>query len=267
MTLKPLSLCVAIGAGLLGPSPAPAHEFIPRITDSRQELAAPGGFAALFTRVLFSVVSTHVFMRSEELEAKRDVEVALVHPDGKRMPAEVREGEDKLTYIGEATFPGSGTAVLWVHRRPQVWASTQLGTIQTTKSAPDARNSFQIEKFGKALVNASESDRGFARVLGDRLEIVPITNPASLRVGGDLTVKVLFDGQPMTTKILATYDGFSTDPNTYAFYTEGRDDGIARVRVTAPGTWMVRVEVSQPEVTAEYDRYVARAVLVFDVAR
>jgi len=61
------------------------------------------------------------------------------------------------------------------------------------------------------------------------------------------------------------YDGFSKEDNTYAYYTEGHKDGTAKVKITNPGLWMMRVQHTAPEHNEEYDRYVARAVLLFDV--
>ena len=80
-----------------------------------------------------------------------------------------------------------------------------------------------------------------------------------------MTVRVLFKGLPLTTNVYATYDGFSKEENTYAYYTEGHKDGTAKVKITQPGIWMVRVQHTTPEHAEDYDRYVARAVLLFEV--
>ncbi|MCY7307010.1 MAG: hypothetical protein LH632_12855 [Rhodoferax sp.] len=48
-------------------------------------------------------------------------------------------------------------------------------------------------------------------------------------------------------------------------FTEGLSDGTAKIKLKKPGLWMVRVEHSTPEVTADYARYVGRSVLVFNV--
>jgi hypothetical protein len=50
-----------------------------------------------------------------------------------------------------------------------------------------------------------------------------------------MQVKVLYKGQPLTTNVYATYDGFSKEENTCAYYTEGHDDGTAKVKITHPG--------------------------------
>lgn len=63
----------------------------------------------------------------------------------------------------------------------------------------------------------------------------------------------------------ATYDGFSKEENTYAYYTEGHKDCTAKIKITQPGIRMVRVQNTAPEHTEDHDRYVARAVLLFEV--
>jgi uncharacterized GH25 family protein len=41
----------------------------------------------------------------------------------------------------------------------------------------------QIEKFSKALVNVTPADNGFSEVIGDTLEIMPLTNPGDGQAG------------------------------------------------------------------------------------
>jgi uncharacterized GH25 family protein len=94
---------------------------------------------------------------------------------------------------------------------------------------------------------------------------VPLTNPAVVKPGDELTVRVLFKCQPLITNVYATYDGFSKEENTYTYYTEGHKDGTAKEKITQPGIWMVRVQHSAPEHAEDYDRYVVRAVLLFEV--
>jgi uncharacterized GH25 family protein len=209
-------------------------------------------------------LSSHVFMVSEELEDAKDVKLGVL-ADGKRSDIPSTANAKTLSYEGTVTAPTPGTFIVTGQRLPQIWASTPNGTKQATKKTPGATNVRKIEKFSKALVNVSPSDNGFAAVIGDTLEIVPVTNPATVRVGDEIQVKVLFKGQPLTTNVYATYDGFSKEENTYAYFTEGRSDGTAKVKITQPGLWMVRVENATSEVTDDYDRYVGRAVLLFEV--
>jgi len=211
-----------------------------------------------------AVVSTHVFMISQELEAAKNVKVGF-YADGKRADIAVRPNDKTLTYDGTLTAPTSGTFIITGARLPQIWATTSEGLKQVTGRTPGASDPYQIENFAKALVNVTAADNGFSTVIGDALEIEPLTNPASIRPGDEMTVKVLFRGKPLATNIYATYDGFSKEKDTYAYYTEGQTDGTAKVKFTHTGLWMVRVQHAVPEQTADYARYVARAVLLFEI--
>ena len=63
-------------------------------------------------------------------------------------------------------------------------------------------------------MNVTPTDNGFSTAIGDKLEIVPLTNPTTIKPGDELTVRVLFKGQPLANNVYATYDGFSKEENT-----------------------------------------------------
>lgn len=234
--------------------PAVAHEFI--VKPSKANVPTGGALG-------YNAVSSHKFMVSEELEDAADVK-AEVYSNGKRTPLTLATAKDSLSFEGQTNAP-AGTFMLLGQRTGQIWANTPDGVKRNAGKVPGATNVRFIEKYSKAIVNASTKDDTFDKPVGDRLEIIPLTNPASVKVGDEITVKVLYKGQPLATNVWATYDGFSKRDNTYAYFTEGSDDGTATVKLTKPGMWMVRVEHSTPETSADYSRYVGRAVLVFAV--
>jgi uncharacterized GH25 family protein len=246
-----IALTVAVGVS----GTAQAHEFIVKPGAMTVQPGAELPVAGL---------SSHIFLISQELEAAKDVKVGF-YADGKRTDIPVKPNDNTLAYDGTVTAPSSATFIVTGARLPQVWATTPEGLKQITSKTRGASNPYKIEKFSKALVNVTSADNGFSTIIGDTLEIVPLTNPATIRPGDELTVRVLFKGQPLTTSVYATYDGFSKEENTYAYYTEGHKDGTAKVKITHPGLWMVRVQHTAPERTEDYDRYVARAVLLFEV--
>jgi uncharacterized GH25 family protein len=246
-----IALTVALGVS----GTAHAHEFIAKPAAMTVQAGAELQVAGL---------SSHVFLISEELEAPKDVKVGY-YVDGKRNDIAVKPNEKTLAYEGTVTAPSNATFIVTGARLPQIWATTSEGLKQVTRKIAGASNLYKIEKFSKALVNVTPADNGFSTVIGDTLEIVPVTNPATVRPGDELTVRVLFKGQPLTTNVYATYDGFLKEQNTYAYYTEGHKDGTAKVKITQPGIWMVRVQHTTPERTEDYDRFVARAVLLFEV--
>lgn len=246
----------AIAAACLVAIPAMAHEFIVKPSVTEVAAGAP---------VSVTAVSSHVFMVSEELEAASDVAVWVVS-DGKRVPVTLAPDEASFTYTGIVTAPTANGFLIAGSRLPQIWSLTPDGLKQGTPAQlPGARRPMKIEKFSKTLVNMQAVGETWKQVLGDRLEVVPMVNPATVKPGQDLKVQILFDGKPLSTRVYATYDGFTDTPNSYAYFTETAEDGTAKIRITQPGLWMVRVEQRMDEKAADHEQYMARAVTVFQV--
>lgn len=84
-------------------------------------------------------------------------------------------------------------------------------------------------------------------------------------VGQDLAVQVLYNGKPTPATVLATYDGFTKKPNTYAYCTETDEAGVAAVRLTHPGLWLVRTEIKGVPADGTVDQEVLRSTLTFFV--
>ena len=236
------------------------------VSAAHETVIKPGAAtAAVGKGVPFGVHSAHVFIESEELDAPADVK-AFVFADGKAAPVPLVANDKGLTFDGEATFAKPGAGIIAVHRLPQVWSLTPEGFQKgTKKELPGATKSNRYEKFAKALVAVGGGTDGFDAVVGQRLELVPLTDPAKVKVGQDLPVRVLFDGQPSPATVLATYDGFTKTPNTFAYYTETDDTGVAQIRITHPGLWLVRTEITSSPADGSLDQEVLRSTLTFFV--
>lgn len=235
---------------------AVAHEFILRPI----QLNVPVGH-----KLPFSVLSAHVFMVSEEVEPVEEVEVSLTDGNGKK-EIPLYPNNVLLTLDGSVEIEKEGTRILCGHRKGMIWTKTTRGWKQAGKNGlKGVISSGKYEKFCKTLVTAGQAGDGYRQVVGHRLEIVPVDNPGDAKVGKDLTFQVLFDNKALITEVYATYDGFSMTPNTYAYFTETDGNGTAKVRITQPGTWMVRVQHKVDTSTPDYDQHVMRAVLVFGV--
>jgi uncharacterized GH25 family protein len=250
------TLCMTFGMVLAMAGIGSAHEVVikPAVPEATVGQAVP-----------FGVHSAHVFVESEELEAAADVK-AYVFTDGKAVEMPLKANEKALTYDGAATFAKPGAGLIVVHRLPQVWSLTPEGMKKgTKKELPGATKSFQYEKFAKVIVPVAGNTAGFDTVVGQRLELVPLTDPAKVKVGEDMSVKVLFNGQPTPATVLATYDGFTKNPNTYAYYTETDDTGVAKIKITHSGLWLVRTEIKGPAESGSVDQEALRSTVAFFV--
>ncbi|MFW5499047.1 MULTISPECIES: DUF4198 domain-containing protein [unclassified Maridesulfovibrio] len=255
--VKPTTIVLSCLLAVLCCSTAFAHEFIIK----------PVQFTAEKDHVVpFSVVSAHVFMISEEMEPINEVKADLIL-GGKTTPLKLAENEMLMTLDGQLTPKAEGTAIIAGHRNGIIWTQTTQGWKQQSKKGlKGVIGSGKYEKFCKTLITVGKADGSYKKAVGHKLEIMPMSDPTQAKVGDEIEFQTLLDGKPVSIESMtATYDGFSMTPNTYAYFTEPYGNGLAKVKISAPGTWMVRAQYKNANPTADYDSHVMRAVLVFEV--
>lgn len=126
----------------------------------------------------------------------------------------------------------------------------------TNRKAPGAVESLWSMKFAKALTGPGAP---WDRVLGHDLEIVPLSDPLSVRPGQSLRLRVLFQGQPLAGGSIERGDGVTAVPEADIprFATDG--DGVAEVPIVKAGPMQLVVEQSvSPSATpslADTDMY------------
>lgn len=219
----------------ISPNIASAHEFIIVPEDWKNYQVGQ--------EVPLSVFSTHVFVRSEELEDEGYTELSY---QGGKLP--LTANQNWLTYDSKVKLQGDGAAVISGRRLPMLYQNTQY------------------EKFAKLILPVAGKTKGFDAVQGHRLELVPISNPLEAKVGDEIGFRVLLDGKPAAfDTIYATYSGFSDIPNAWAFSASPVSHGEGRVKISAPGLWIVRVTVVLDEKGGNYDAVDLKAVLAFPV--
>ncbi|WP_419779248.1 DUF4198 domain-containing protein [Maridesulfovibrio sp.] len=255
--LKRISLVLSFLLVAMCCSTAFAHEFIIKpvqLTVAKDHV------------VPFSIVSAHVFMISEEMEPIDQVETKLFL-DGKTTQLNLAENKMLMTLDGQIKPEAEGTAIIAGHRKGMIWTQTTKGWKQQSKKGlKGVIRSGKYEKFCKTLVNVGRADGSYNKVLGQRLEIIPMSDPTKAEVGQEIEFQTLLDGKPVSVESMAaTYDGFSQTPNTFAYFTEPYGNGITKLKITAPGTWMVRVQHVDKTSNPDYDSHVMRSVLVFEV--
>ncbi|WP_243544716.1 DUF4198 domain-containing protein [Pseudodesulfovibrio tunisiensis] len=237
--------------------PASAHEFLLKPVQCTAQKGAI---------VPFSVVSAHVFMISEEMEPPAQVEVEMLLA-GKKTALSLTPNEVLMTLDGRVEPLHEGTAILAGHRKGVIWTQTKRGWKQASKKGlKGVIHSGKYEKFCKTLMTVGKPDNAYGTVVGHALEIVPVTDPTQAKPGDEIEFTFLYQGRPFVPEsMVATYDGFTLTPNTFAYFTEPYGEGRARLKITAPGVWMVRVQHVLDQPTEEYDSHVMRAVLAFEV--
>lgn len=86
---------------------------------------------------------------------------------------------------------------------------------------------------------ARPADTTFSTRVGQQLELVPLTDPLRLPIGGALPVQVLFEGKPLAGALLKAWHKKSGQLLIVRSTTGA--DGIATVNLPYAGAWMVSV--------------------------
>jgi len=212
----------------------------------------------------FSVISSEVFIHGSELIERRDLRAGRCGPF-REIDAQLRRDPKGQAWRGAVRIEREGAITICAHLLPEIWVSTPAGLRQRMEHSADAANSFVLEEFAKALVNLDPNDTSYAVPIRQRLELVPLTNPALVHPGQSMEVLVLHRGEPIAAHVQATYDGFSDKPDTYFEAMDSGANGTATIKITAPGLWFIHVEYSVPEITDAYRRWVGRAALLLMV--
>ncbi|HEY2290750.1 MAG TPA: DUF4198 domain-containing protein [Thermoanaerobaculia bacterium] len=107
------------------------------------------------------------------------------------------------------------------------------------KSAAGAKEVFS--RCAKALLNVGDggSGPGFDRVFGQRLELVAEKNPYTLAGGGELPVRLLYEGKPLAGALVMALQRDRPDKvDKVMARTDAR--GRATLKLDRPGFWLVK---------------------------
>jgi uncharacterized GH25 family protein len=110
-------------------------------------------------------------------------------------------------------------------------------------------------RYAKLLVQSGNSYEGdvFKRKVGLKAEIVPVTNPYTLRSGDYLECEILFDGKPLPHQMVKVWSFVGNRAFLQNAYTE--NDGKVKFPISNTGPWMVSfvkmVKSEKPDIDYE----------------
>lgn len=172
--------------------------------------------------------------------------VSIGSGSGAEMPIAGRDGRSPAGYV---RLESAGTAVIAFENEPSrvelprekfVSYLREEGLEKIVERVPTDGDGVQKELYSrcaKAIVNVDgRGGAGFDRVVGMMLEIVPLVDPAGLKPGDELRVRVLFGGKPLEGALVHV-----GSPGVKEHITGPRTDGdgVASVRVPSAGMWVL----------------------------
>lgn len=191
-------------------------------------------------------------------------DLVLKGPSGKA-PTLYFTSDFEIKSSENITTPGA--YVVGASKKPGFYTKTTEGGKQVSKKG--LKNVLKCSfshNFMKAVVNVGDVKGRVDTLLGHAMEIVLLKNPAELRAGDSLPVKILYKGKPWAGQLTATYAGFSTEKDTWAQTLKTDKNGMTKISLKHGGYWLVRV--SQEERYAdsgECDTETFNATLTFEL--
>lgn len=182
------------------------------------------------------------------------VELRVIEPDGRdvKVPPAAAPGMlDGFPVLLPAPIQTKGRTGTWLFAARYdngYWVKTESGHRNTSKlEVPGASESLHSMKFAKALVSVEKpTSMAHARVLGHRLELVPLDDPFSLKPGDKLRVLVLFAGKPLAHASVEIGDGVTPMKEADIPRYQTNDEGVAEVPIRKSGLQLVVVDHTVP---------------------
>jgi uncharacterized GH25 family protein len=111
------------------------------------------------------------------------------------------------------------------------------------------------QQCAKALIVVGAASTELVKAAGLPIEIVPLDGPSAWKSNKDLRFQVLLKGKPLpTAELKARYVGFKPDTG-WCYATTTNRDGIASIRPSQAGTWVLKVYTRQLATGASREQY------------
>jgi uncharacterized GH25 family protein len=103
----------------------------------------------------------------------------------------------------------------------------------------DSATEFYSRHAKLILQAGSKIDDTYKKTAGLILEIVPLQNPYSLKIGDRIHFKILYGGKPLFGAMAKIYNRYNNRTTVQNIYTQ--QDGVIETTVSTPGSWMVSI--------------------------
>jgi uncharacterized GH25 family protein len=146
-------------------------------------------------------------------------------------------------------------------------AEEALKHYEKTCALPTAPIVRRYAKYAKTILEVGDGPRAFRRVADQPLEFVPLSDPSSSRAGGEVRVRLLFQGAPLAdARLHAGIAPLEGQPAVKDLDLRTSADGTVTVPVHKAGLWNVRtIHVVPSPAGADAHWDVHWATLVFEV--
>ena len=257
-TLKFLRVCAAVAftSAVLFAMPAYAHFPWINLEDGQIDVDR---------NLKWTVGWGHRFPVTALMKAENIEVMTVIGPDGAGQTKAINTSE--LEFQSETTLTKPGAYVVAMSRKPSFYTKTKDGSKRQSKAGlANVISCSHGNSFMKAVANVGSGSGKVDAAIGHALEIIPLANPAGLKVGDFLSFKVLFKGKPYSGEFFATYGGFSTENGVWAYVATTDKEGMGKLKILHAGAWLLKVDTEEAYADPkECDKESYLADLTFEV--
>lgn len=168
----------------------------------------------------------------------------------------------------EFTVKREGAHLIVADITEDYWSKSGEKWVNLPKSkVPASKQSIAFWYFSKAVISHKNDNSLYGKDLGYSLEIIPLDNPALIKPGAKMRLKVLFEGKPASgVPIEYTYVGFSKNPENKMGTGLTDRDGIVEIPIRRNGLWYVTTKKYTKETgNIQYDTASYLSNLIFQI--
>ena len=201
-------------------------------------LAIPAFTPAEGKKVPIFFIYGHTFPIDTFLRKDRIVGLDMIMPDGTKTALEMNESG----YFDSPKLLSEGSYVFLGSQKDLFWTRTKNGNKSKSKEGlTDVITCTHFTNSMKSILNVGSGNGDIEKVYGQPLEIIPLKNPADLKIGDYMDIQVILRGEPYNGLVFATYAGFGGS-NVYAYTTTTDNEGKASIRMLSNGPWLIKVK-------------------------
>lgn len=214
----------------------------------------------------------------DAVRRKKLKNIQVRQPDGTFVDIKMRDEKSLHSYLVNYDMPGTfaltaettpGYFTKWLDKKERTRHSIKPLSAVADKASKIEMSTLS-RQWTKTYVVCEKPSEKFPGLLGMPLELVPLKNPSTLKMGEMAEFKVHRYGRPYNGAGHwdATYNGYSTQAEDMYVQKTAVTDGVVRLKLDTTGRWFLRfyIKTDAPEnKKSEYLTQKLTTTLVFEL--
>ena len=240
----------------------------PRISAAGDVWVYPEKFAGLSSGETLSIQvgRGQAFPESEEPVITEKLKLRVYSSGGSDYLLPLKKQE--RFWGSEFTVKKEGAHLIVAEIIEDYWSKAGEKWINLPKNKVSAnRQSIAFWYLSKAIISQKNDNSLYRKNLGYPLEIIPLDNPALIKPGAKMRLKLLFEGVPASgIPIESTYVGFSKSPEFKMGTVLTNQDGIVEIPIRQSGLWYITTrKYAKDTANIQYDTASYLSNLIFQI--